>query len=87
LISVLSSIFHLQSIFTRKLISFVKILLLISVDTAFKYVDLLFSCNIENYLEYLQNFLISKDVILEKGCKDSRKRLSFCFNLACIFCK
>jgi len=69
--------------------SCVKILLLIIIYTAFKCVDLLFfSCNIENPLENLyKNFSHSEDVTFEKGCKDGQKRLSFCFNLTCIFCK
>jgi len=48
--------FHFQPIrFAQQLISYVKILLLIIVYTAFICVDLpfLFSCNIENYLENL----------------------------------
>jgi len=47
---------------------------------------LLFSCNIENHLENLfKNFLIFKDVTLDNGCKDGRKRSNFCFNVSCIF--
>jgi len=46
-----------------------------------------FSCNIENQLEenLYKKFSHSKDVTLEKGCKDGRKCSSFCFNLTCIF--
>jgi len=67
--------------------SYVKILQLIIIYTAFKCVDLLFFLVIsKSQLENLyKKFSHSKAVTLEKGCKDGQKRLSFCFNLMCIF--
>jgi len=51
--------------------SYVKILFLIIVYTAFICVDLpFFSCNIENYLEYLyKSFHISKDKLLKRAAR------------------